>query len=146
MCVCQADKAADPAVSVPAWHSALPHRRSAPVAAVLPWALPLFQTASGNRQFACYKRVAAKFPFSHLVPVSTVRPVTAVKGLYLAYIHSYFPSALLIQEFMEVFMDGKTPQSTMKGVTAVGQNPCSAQYTYRDLEHILLKSQGTDQT
>lgn len=69
VCVCKADKAADPAASVPAWQCALPHRCAAPVGAVLPWALPLFQPVSGNGQFACYKRVAAKLPFSHLVPV-----------------------------------------------------------------------------
>lgn len=68
-CVRQADKAADAAASVPAWQRALPRRRAAPVGTVVPWALPLFWTALGNRQFSCYKRVAAKLPFSHLVPV-----------------------------------------------------------------------------
>lgn len=54
VCVCQADKAADPAASVSAWQCALPRRGTAPAGAVLPWALPLFQTASGNGQFAGY--------------------------------------------------------------------------------------------
>lgn len=90
VCVCQADKAADPAASVFAWQRALPRRGTAPTATVLPWVLPLFQTASGNRQFARYKRAVAKLPFSHLEPVQTVRSITAVMGLYLAHIHLYF--------------------------------------------------------